>query len=54
MSWDSFASATRLIELGEQAAMAAMPTIWKWLAQPSAPPVGKLETRGLPHSIRST
>jgi hypothetical protein len=34
--------------------MAAMPTIRKWLAQPSAPPVGKLETRGLPHAIRST
>ncbi len=32
MSWDSFASATRLIELGEQAAMAAMPTIQKWLS----------------------
>jgi NTE family protein len=32
MSWDSFASAKRLIELGEQAAMAAMPTIKKWLS----------------------
>lgn len=32
MSWDSFHSATRMIELGEQAAMAVMPTIRKWLA----------------------
>ncbi len=31
MAWDSFASAKRLIELGEEAAMAAMPTIRKWL-----------------------
>jgi NTE family protein len=35
MSWDSFASANRLIELGEQSAMAAMPQIKKWLAQPA-------------------
>jgi NTE family protein len=34
MSWDSFASASRLIELGEQSAMAAMPAIKKWLTQP--------------------
>lgn len=31
MSWDSFASAKRLIECGEKAAMAAMPAILKWL-----------------------
>src|SRR5580693_2507849 len=30
MSWDSFASASRMIELGEQCAMAAMPQIKKW------------------------
>jgi NTE family protein len=35
MSWDSFASANQLIELGEQSAMAAMPQIKKWLAQPA-------------------
>jgi NTE family protein len=35
MSWDSFASANRLIELGEQSAMAAMPQIKRWLAQPT-------------------
>ncbi|HEV8042095.1 MAG TPA: patatin-like phospholipase family protein [Bryobacteraceae bacterium] len=35
MSWDSFASANRLIELGEQSAMAAMPQIKRWLAQPA-------------------
>lgn len=31
MSWDSFHSAKRMIELGEQAATAALPTIRKWL-----------------------
>ena len=42
MTWDSFASAKKLIAYGEQAAMAAIPTILKWL-----PP----ET--VPHSRRS-
>jgi NTE family protein len=32
MAWDSFASAKRLIQLGEEAARAAMPAIQKWLA----------------------
>ena len=45
MSWDSFASANRLIELGEQSAMAAMPAIKKWLAQP--------EPAALPSAIQS-
>jgi NTE family protein len=36
MAWDSFDSAKRLIELGEEAAMAAMPMIRKWLP-PAAP-----------------
>ncbi|HYL72670.1 MAG TPA: patatin-like phospholipase family protein [Bryobacteraceae bacterium] len=31
MAWDSFESAKKLIELGEQAAMAAMPGIKRWL-----------------------
>ena len=35
MSWDSFASAKKLIQLGEQAARAAMPAIHKWLAAPA-------------------
>jgi NTE family protein len=35
MSWDSFASAKKLIHLGEQAARAAMPAILKWLALPN-------------------
>jgi len=34
MTWDSFASARRLIELGEQAAMEALPAIRKWLPAP--------------------
>jgi NTE family protein len=54
MAWDSFASATKLIELGEQAAMAQMPTIKKWLAQPAASPVGGRKTAGLPNALRST
>ena len=32
MAWDSFASAKKLIQLGEQAAISALPTIQKWLA----------------------
>jgi NTE family protein len=31
MSWDSFDNAKKMIELGEQATMAAMPTIQRWL-----------------------
>ena len=55
MTWDSFANAKRLIELGEQSAMAAMPEIKKWLAQPApVPRVGQLETRVVPDAIRST
>jgi NTE family protein len=60
MSWDSFASAKRLIELGEQSAMAAMPDIKRWLAQPLAsgaakpePRAGKLESRAVADAIRS-
>ena len=34
MAWDSFANATRMIECGEKAAMAQMPAIKKWLAEP--------------------
>jgi NTE family protein len=30
MAWDSFPSAQKLIQLGEQAALAAIPTILKW------------------------
>jgi NTE family protein len=38
MSWDSFASAKKLIQLGEQAARAAIPAIQKWLASPPPRP----------------
>ena len=34
MAWDSFDSAKKLIDLGEQAAMAVMPTIKRWLGLP--------------------
>jgi NTE family protein len=38
MSWDSFPSAKKLIQAGEQAARAAMPAIQKWLASPALAP----------------
>jgi NTE family protein len=38
MSWDSFANAKRLIQLGEEAARAALPAIQKWLASPDLAP----------------
>jgi NTE family protein len=38
MSWDSFASANKLIQAGEQAARAALPAIQKWLASPNQAP----------------
>jgi len=44
MSWDSFASAKKLIQLGEQSARAALPAIQKWLATPTIVP--DLETKG--------
>jgi len=46
MSWDSFDSAKKLIELGEQAAMAAMPTIKRWLALKPAPPTTTMQMEG--------
>jgi predicted acylesterase/phospholipase RssA len=36
MSWDSFDSAKRLIDLGEQATLAVMPTIKSWLGPKDA------------------
>jgi predicted acylesterase/phospholipase RssA len=55
LSWDSFRSASRLIELGEQSAMAAMPAIKKWLAQPLPVSAAKSEREpsALPSPIRS-
>jgi hypothetical protein len=46
MKWDSFTSANKLIELGEQAAMAALPTIRKWL--PAAGPSLESKAKSLP------
>jgi NTE family protein len=54
MSWDSFANAKRMIELGEQSAMAAMPEIKRWLAAPVAARAGKLHGAAAPDAIRST
>jgi hypothetical protein len=54
MSWDSFASANQLIELGEQSAMAAMPDIKKWLAQPAPAQSRERKTTALPSAIQST
>jgi NTE family protein len=50
MSWDSFASAKRLIQSGEQAARAALPSILKWLAMPTPAP----EMQRGPASLAST
>jgi NTE family protein len=46
MTWDSFPSAKRLIELGEQAAMEVMPEILKWL--PVAGPVAEAKGKTQP------
>jgi len=54
MSWDSFASASRLIKLGEESAMAAMPEIKRWLAMPTPSTVPELKSRALPSAIQST
>jgi len=53
MSWDSFAGASRMIKLGEEAAMAAMPEIKRWLALPS-PTAPDPKTRVLTSPIQST
>lgn len=44
MAWDSFDSAKKLIDLGEQAAMAVMPAIKRWLGLPVAEPEAKAES----------
>jgi NTE family protein len=54
MAWDSFASASRLIKLGEESAMAAMPEIKRWLAQPAPSTAPELKTRALSSAIHST
>jgi NTE family protein len=46
MTWDSFASAKKLIELGEQAATAALPAIRRWL--PPADGAIQAKTKSLP------
>jgi NTE family protein len=53
MSWDSFASADRLIQLGEDAAMAAIPAIKGWLAQPSVPVEPTVEAKVKPALMRN-
>ena len=44
MSWDSFASAKKLIQCGEEAAMAAIPAIQQWLSTPGAAPDRKKDS----------
>lgn len=55
MSWDSFESAGKLIELGEQAALEAMPTIKKWVATPASGTdrARATKTAQLPAEVRS-
>src|SRR5438105_1396316 len=45
IGWDSFLSASELIELGEQAALAALPAIQRWLPAPAR------DARPVPHSL---
>jgi len=51
MAWDSFASAKRLIELGEEAGYAAVPAIQKWLA--AAPQSSEEPARSLPVRVQA-
>lgn len=44
MEWDSFASAEKLMDAGERAAMEAMPTIRSWWTDEPAPPPMPRET----------
>ena len=48
LAWDSFASAKTLIERGENAALAAMPTIKKWLVPTAADTAMKTSSLPLP------
>lgn len=49
MTWDSFVSAKKLVELGERAALAALPAIRKWL--PAADPAIESKTKSLPVTV---
>jgi NTE family protein len=53
MSWDSFANAKRMIELGEKCAMAAMPEIKKWLAKPAPVREDQVAAVAVPDAVRS-
>ena len=44
LTWNSFADAKKLIELGEQAALAAIPAINKWLGASTESSVAKAES----------
>jgi len=46
LAWDSFDSATKMIELGEKAAMDAMPTIERWLDRNNV-----ITTEDLPRAV---
>ncbi len=48
MAWDAFPSAKTLIQQGEQAAMAALPTIHKWLGKTPAPSIEQQKGHSLP------
>jgi len=56
LSWDSFASADRLIQLGEEAAFAALPVIRKWLSDPagSTSQAADFKTASVPAEARSS
>lgn len=54
VSWDSFASAKKLIELGEQTARAAMPTIEKWMSSAGPAPLPEPKTPTPPSQLDMT
>ena len=47
MEWDSFRSAEKMIEAGENAALAVLPKIQSWLRQPEPSPGIKRRVQGL-------
>jgi NTE family protein len=51
LAWDSFASAKKLIQLGEDAALAVMPAIKRWLGSADTAPNARMETRSFDDSL---
>ncbi len=54
VSWDSFVSAKKMIQLGEQTALAAMPAIERWLSSPTPAPVTEPKPQGVAPPLNLT